>query len=163
DIGIITPYAKQRAKLQQAIATRQWKGIVVGSVEQFQGGERRVILVSTVRSSSDFFDDDAKFNLGFVAHPKRFNVAITRAQALLIVVGNPDVLETSEIWRAFLEHCVLLGACAGRLPRAATAAVFANESMDDDEDDDDEYYKPMDVQAAVDLFMVNQRPDDDGS
>ncbi|KAF0720431.1 Aste57867_308 [Aphanomyces stellatus] len=125
EIGIITPYAKQRIKLQQAAAARGWTGLTIGSVEQFQGGERRVILVSTVRSSTAFFDDDAAFNLGFVAHPKRFNVAVTRAQALLIVVGNPDILETSDVWQTFLEHCVRRGACTGRLPTRATAAVRA--------------------------------------
>ncbi|RHY23428.1 hypothetical protein DYB32_009204, partial [Aphanomyces invadans] len=103
EMGVITPYAKQRQKIQEALQRHGApSGIVVGSVEQFQGGERRVIIVSTVRSSAGFFKDDSKFQLGFVAHPKRFNVAVTRAKALLIVVGNPAVLETSSDWAAFL-------------------------------------------------------------
>lgn len=36
--------------------------------------------------------DDEKHSLGFLSNPKRFNVAITRAKALLIVVGNPHLL-----------------------------------------------------------------------
>lgn len=36
--------------------------------------------------------DDEKHCLGFLCNPKRFNVAVTRAKALLIVVGNPHVL-----------------------------------------------------------------------
>lgn len=35
---------------------------------------------------------EEKYYLGFLSNPKRFNVAITRAKALLIVVGNPHVL-----------------------------------------------------------------------
>ncbi|KDO32876.1 hypothetical protein SPRG_02568 [Saprolegnia parasitica CBS 223.65] len=146
EIGVITPYAKQRQKIQMALQKHKLDGVLVGSVEQFQGGERRVILVSTVRSSTEFFADDAKFRLGFVSHPKRFNVAITRAKALLIVVGNPDILETSSTWGPFLEHCVRLGAIAGAPPRHATAIIKAerandsgNDSDADDDDDDDEY------------------------
>lgn len=40
--------------------------------------------------------DDTKYNLGFVANEKRFNVAMTRAKALLIVIGNPQVLASDQ-------------------------------------------------------------------
>ena len=36
---------------------------------------------------------DAANKLGFLANPKRFNVAVTRARALMVVVGNPHILE----------------------------------------------------------------------
>lgn len=36
--------------------------------------------------------------MGFFNNPKRFNVAITRAQALLVVVGHPDMLKSDRQW-----------------------------------------------------------------
>jgi helicase MOV-10 len=84
-IGIITPYRKQVQKLQITLRSKGFSSIKVGSVEEFQGQERRVIIISTVRSSVDWLDFDAKHRLGFVASPKRFNVALTRAQ----VRGRP--------------------------------------------------------------------------
>ena len=46
-----------------------------------------------VRSSHEFLAMDAANKLGFLANPKRFNVAVTRARALMVVVGNPHILE----------------------------------------------------------------------
>ncbi|BGP41754.1 Helicase MOV-10 [Rhodotorula kratochvilovae] len=98
DIGVI-PYRSQAEKLREAINRSE---VTVGSVEQFQGAERSCIIISTVRSNEQYLSHDARFSLGFIAHPKRLNVALTRAQAGLIVVGNPEVLALDPLWRRFL-------------------------------------------------------------
>ncbi|XP_038143312.1 putative helicase mov-10-B.1 [Cyprinodon tularosa] len=112
DIGIIAPYRKQVQKIRKALEkvgkdlkVTDMGDLKVGSVEEFQGQERRVILVSTVRSSPRYFDIDKNFSLGFVKNEKRFNVAVTRAKALLIVVGNPLVLNADSTWARFIEYC----------------------------------------------------------
>merc|ERR1712060_614015 len=90
DIGIITPYHKQAQKMKRlflgASLDVSANGIKIGSTELFQGQERRVVLISTVRSSEEHIDFDLKHNLGFLDNPKRFNVSITRACSLLVVV-----------------------------------------------------------------------------
>uniref|UniRef100_A0A8C7NFC9 RNA helicase n=1 Tax=Oncorhynchus mykiss TaxID=8022 RepID=A0A8C7NFC9_ONCMY len=105
DIGIIAPYRKQVEKIQNALnfvkELSQWKDIKelkVGSVEEFQGQERKIIMVSTVRSSINYVKMDQDFNIGFLTNEKRFNVAMTRAKALLIVVGNPVILNKDPTW-----------------------------------------------------------------
>ncbi|XP_059188616.1 putative helicase mov-10-B.1 [Centropristis striata] len=114
EIGIIAPYRKQVQKIRKALEKvgretpfkfMDMNTLKVGSVEEFQGQERRVIMVSTVRSSPDYMEIDKKFNLGFVKNEKRFNVAVTRAKALLIVVGNPRVLYTDPAWAQFIKYC----------------------------------------------------------
>ncbi|KAJ7154602.1 P-loop containing nucleoside triphosphate hydrolase protein [Mycena filopes] len=122
DIGVIAPYHAQCLKIRTALRAVA-DGVKVGSVEEFQGQERKVIIVSTVRSSREFVEYDLRHTLGFVANPRRFNVAVTRAQALLIVVGDPDVLALDPLWRAFLNYIHLNGGWTGREiswdPRAA--------------------------------------------
>lgn len=112
DIGIIAPYRKQVQKIRKALEKvgkdfkfKDMNALKVGSVEEFQGQERRVIMVSTVRSSPNYAEVDKQFNLGFVKNEKRFNVAVTRAQALLIVVGNPRVLNKDPTWARFIQYC----------------------------------------------------------
>uniref|UniRef100_A0A8D1E7G8 RNA helicase n=1 Tax=Sus scrofa TaxID=9823 RepID=A0A8D1E7G8_PIG len=120
-VGVISPYRKQVEKIRHCITKldKELRGLddikdlKVGSVEEFQGQERSVILISTVRSSQSFVQLDLDFNLGFLKNPKRFNVAVTRAKALLIVVGNPLLLGHDPDWKAFLEFCKENGGYTG--------------------------------------------------
>uniref|UniRef100_A0A4W6EJ02 RNA helicase n=1 Tax=Lates calcarifer TaxID=8187 RepID=A0A4W6EJ02_LATCA len=113
DIGIIAPYRKQVEKIQKALKSvsalsrfSDLKELKVGSVEEFQGQERRIILISAVRSSINYVKMDKDFNIGFLSNEKRFNVAVTRARSLLIVVGNPVILNKDPIWEKFISYCV---------------------------------------------------------
>ncbi|XP_059581888.1 RNA helicase Mov10l1 isoform X1 [Alligator mississippiensis] len=110
DIGVITPYRKQVEKIRFLLRNVDLMDIKVGSVEEFQGQEYLVIILSTVRSNEAFFERNY---LGFVSNAKRFNVAITRAKALLIVVGNPHVLVKDPCFNALLEYSLENGAYVG--------------------------------------------------
>jgi helicase MOV-10 len=119
DIGIITPYARQAQKIRLALTASLANSnvvdrIKVGSVEVFQGQERRVIILSTVRSEPDKVSTDLRYNLGFVASAKRFNVAVTRAKSLLIVIGCAKVLSMDRAnWLPFLQYCRENGSWTG--------------------------------------------------
>ncbi|KAI0945600.1 hypothetical protein AcW1_001785 [Taiwanofungus camphoratus] len=115
DIGVIAPYHAQCLKIR-AVLRGVADGIKIGSVEEFQGQERRVIIISTVRSSREFVEYDVRHTLGFVANPRRFNVAVTRAQALLIVIGDPNVLSLDPLWRSFLNYVHISGGWRGNPP-----------------------------------------------
>ncbi|KAG2468529.1 SDE3 helicase, partial [Polypterus senegalus] len=114
EIGIITPYRKQVEKIRTAIRTidkelknmKDIQELKIGSVEEFQGQERKVIIVSTVRSCQDYVRMDEEFNLGFLNNPKRFNVTVTRAKALLILVGNPLILSKDPTWARFIKYSI---------------------------------------------------------
>ncbi|KAF8156830.1 RNA helicase [Crassisporium funariophilum] len=114
-IGVITPYHAQRCKILDLLyKDHKLRDIKVGSVEEFQGQERRVIIISTVRSNKDFVTADIRRSLGFVANKNRMNVALTRAQALLIVIGNPVVLSLDPLWRTFLNFVHTRGGWKGK-------------------------------------------------
>jgi helicase MOV-10 len=95
--------------------------------------ERRVIIITTVRSSRDYINYDLRYTLGFVANPRRLNggsrrlifqsdvpyiscltVAVTRAKALLIIVGDPLVLGLDPVWREYLNSIHAGGGWRGR-------------------------------------------------
>ncbi|XP_058086867.1 probable RNA helicase SDE3 [Magnolia sinica] len=105
DIGVITPYRQQVVKLKKALESLGMEDVKVGSVEQFQGQERQVIIISTVRSTVKHNEFDRVHHLGFLSNPRRFNVATTRARSLLIIVGNPHIITKDLYWDKLLRHC----------------------------------------------------------
>lgn len=51
-------------------------------------------------------------------------VAITRAQALLIVVGDPEVLGKDELWRTFLNYVKSRNGWTGKMHSWQTEEVY---------------------------------------
>ena len=105
DIGIITPYALQVKKFKHKISIALPEtDLKVGTVEEFQGEERHIILVSTVRTDEIYFQNDAKFSLGFLQCKKRMNVAISRAKSMLVVFGKAECLKKDEKWTKLINY-----------------------------------------------------------
>lgn len=67
-------------------------GVEVNTVDGYQGREKEVVLVSSVRTGY----------LGFVADARRLNVAVTRAERALVVFGHQETLARDGMWRSWL-------------------------------------------------------------
>ncbi|KAH3744837.1 tRNA-splicing endonuclease positive effector [Pelomyxa schiedti] len=98
NLGVITPYKKQAELLEGKLGYR----CEVSSVDAFQGREKDVIIVSTVRSNTSQI-------LGFVGENHRLNVLLTRAKYSLWIVGNSCTLASHPIWNALIKHCKAKG------------------------------------------------------
>lgn len=62
DIGVVTPYKMQRRFIAQACHRQNLEDITIGTAEVFQGQEKPVMILSTVRSGGN--------KLGFVNNPR---------------------------------------------------------------------------------------------
>ena len=94
---------RQLEKPLHAIASQSRKSRVtpgcetveVSTVDGFQGREKEVLVISTVRSN-------AAGRLGVLRDYRRLNVAFTRARRGMVVVGNAETLAASRLWNAWL-------------------------------------------------------------
>ena len=84
DILVIAPYNAQVVELTEALPA----GARVGTVDRFQGQEAPVVLYSLTASSAD----GVPRGLDFLLSVHRLNVAVSRARALAVLVGNPDLV-----------------------------------------------------------------------
>jgi uncharacterized protein len=81
DILFIAPYNHQVNKLKDALG-QQAK---IGSVDKFQGQEAPIVFFSLCTSDAA----ESARGIDFIFDKQRINVAMSRAQAMAIVVGNP--------------------------------------------------------------------------
>ncbi|KAH3763650.1 P-loop nucleoside triphosphate hydrolase superfamily protein [Pelomyxa schiedti] len=93
-MGVITPYSAQCCELRLLLSELSYQ-VEVNTVDGFQGRERDVVIVSTVRSNDCG-------SLGFLKDFRRLNVALTRARLALWVVGNACTLRQHPVWNAFI-------------------------------------------------------------
>ena len=134
DIGIICAYAGQKRLIQTKINKKYPKNaskissqISVDTVDAFQGSEKKIILISLVRSNEDK-------QIGFVGDIRRFNVAVTRAQWHLALFCNVETFRDCKFWDFFEVHKgnivkVKVGSCGRKFPVAPTTSVLGKKSL----------------------------------
>ncbi|KAK7399848.1 hypothetical protein VNO78_11042 [Psophocarpus tetragonolobus] len=99
-IGVVSPYAAQVVAIQdflgQRYDTHDGFDVKVKTVDGFQGGERDIIILSTVRTN-------CSTSLQFISDHHRTNVALTRARHCLWILGNERTLTNEEnVWKSLL-------------------------------------------------------------
>ena len=85
DVLIVAPYNMQVNLLRSILPG----GARVGTVDKFQGQEAEVVIVSMTTSGGD----DMPRNASFLLSRNRFNVAISRARCLAVIVMSPGLLD----------------------------------------------------------------------
>uniref|UniRef100_A0A1B6C994 DNA2/NAM7 helicase-like C-terminal domain-containing protein n=1 Tax=Clastoptera arizonana TaxID=38151 RepID=A0A1B6C994_9HEMI len=110
----MTPYADQVFRIRSELRKRRMGGISVERVLNVQGKQFRAIFLSTVRTRRTC-DSGTKsragdeMDYGFLSNSKLLNTAITRAQSLVAVVGDPVALcsigRCRKVWERFIEIC----------------------------------------------------------
>jgi hypothetical protein len=85
DILVVAPYNLQVNLLKEVLP----QGVQIGTVDKFQGQEAPVVIVSMTTSKGA----DAPRGTEFLFNPNRFNVAISRAECLAIVVYGSALLD----------------------------------------------------------------------
>lgn len=103
DFGVISPYKAQVRLLRQLVKRDTFlkpyrRFITINTVDAFQGQERDVILISMVRANE-------KGTIGFLGDLRRMNVAITRARAKVIIIGNAETLCKHKFYRELYHRC----------------------------------------------------------
>jgi predicted RecB family nuclease len=101
DLFVIAPYNHQTHKLRQGLLAHHQaaaSGVTdevvkrrVGTVDKAQGDEAPVVIISHTSSCAE----DVPRGMEFHYSKNRFNVAVSRAKALAIVVANPRLLDVT--------------------------------------------------------------------
>lgn len=91
---VLSPYRMQVNLLRNEFADT---GIHCQTIDSFQGQEKTVIIVSLVRSND-------KGTIGFLSDYRRMNVALTRAEKKLIVIGDSATIGADSFYADFLNY-----------------------------------------------------------
>ena len=92
-ITILTMYIGQLLLLQEKMPRNQFEGIKICTVDNFQGEENDIILLSLVRSNLEG-------RIGFLSESNRICVALSRARKGFYCIGNLNMLRHQcQVWQ----------------------------------------------------------------
>ena len=97
-MGVITPYRYQQNVIRKLLTANSGLGdIEVNTVDKYQGRDKSCVIVSFVRSN-------ARGNVGaLIPDWRRINVALTRAEHKLIMIGSLNTLRHAPLMECLLQ------------------------------------------------------------
>ncbi|XP_064486607.1 NFX1-type zinc finger-containing protein 1-like [Ornithodoros turicata] len=98
EITILTTYKGQMFLMRDLAATKKCKTVYITCVDNFQGEENDIILLSFVRSNPEK-------KVGFIKIPNRICVSLSRARKGVYCTGNFDIIgESSQVWKNIVKE-----------------------------------------------------------
>ncbi|KAH7335671.1 hypothetical protein B0J17DRAFT_769501 [Rhizoctonia solani] len=122
DAELLAEHGLEEAKLATTREMNISKRVLVRTLDNFQGEEGDVIILSLVRNSGTRFNGQmsslqftgGRSPIGFLKSKNRTNVGISRAKHGLYIFGNaPELARGSDMWAHILQEIHLSG-CVGR-------------------------------------------------
>ena len=107
-ICIMTPFKAQVRRIRKLARLPQFNlwDVNIGPTEAYQGLEYDVVILCVTRSRRKFVEKDKQLGWGIIGQRNQLNVALTRAKAGLIMIGNGELLkEEDECWREMVQFC----------------------------------------------------------
>ena len=101
-ITVLAAYGGQVAAIKEAMEPEEsmYQNVRVTSIDNYQGEENHIILLSLVRSNKEN-------NVGFLKTDNRVCVALSRAKKGLFVIGNLKQIATkSSLWKRILRTAI---------------------------------------------------------
>ncbi|KAG0655738.1 Tripartite DNA replication factor [Monosporozyma unispora] len=86
DIGVMSLYRAQLRLLKRKLSAYETDGLEILTADQFQGRDKKCIIISMVRCNSELHGG------ALLKELRRVNVAMTRAKSKLIIVGSKKTI-----------------------------------------------------------------------
>ena len=83
--------------MRQLLAASDLRDVEVSTVDGFQGREKEAIVISMVRSNEDN-------KVGFLADPRRMNVAVTRARRHCSLVCDSETVSNDNMLSGLVDY-----------------------------------------------------------
>ena len=110
NITVLTMYTGQLLNLRKQMPNSTFEGLRICSVDNFQGEESDIVVLSLVRSNKSG-------NIGFLNVANRVCVALSRAKKALYCIGNISMMaEKNKLWRTVKAHLEKKSAIGSSLP-----------------------------------------------
>ena len=129
DITILTMYRGQLFEIKQKMRRDEFGGVRVAAVDDFQGEENEIVIISLVRSNNEG-------KIGFLKVQNRICVSLSRAKKGMYVIGNFAMLRDKRDtkWPAILDQMECEGCLGEGLPLCcqvhSTEKVIAKSPQD---------------------------------